>query len=96
MELTKELEQPLEKSFIDEIGTFIGPCNCSNVSCENVMYSFIGKDSDLEYILEYDPTSDGELPVNIVVYIKENQYVVFNGKCYNNHDLAQVLRMTVI
>jgi hypothetical protein len=96
MEMTAKLEQKLEKSFIDEIGIFIGPCNCNNISCPNVMYKFVGKDSDLEYILEYDEGAEAGEAVNIVVYIKENDVVVFNGRCDNNHDLAQVLRMTAI
>ena len=96
MEMTEQLSKTLEKAFLDEIGTFMGPCICKNVSCENLMYKFVGKASSLEYILEYDPKLSEDEAINIQIYIQENDYVVFNGRCYNNHDLAQALRMTVI
>lgn len=96
MEMTEQLSKTLEKGFIDEIGTFIGPCNCNNVSCPNIMYKFVGSQSDLEYILEYDATAKEGEAINIQIYIQESDMVVFNGRCNNNHDLAQALRMTVI
>jgi hypothetical protein len=90
------LYEDLEQSFLDSIGKKIGPCICDNDSCKNIMYSFIGPDSQLEYILEYDPTSEVNEDVNIAIYIKENKYVVFHGRCKNNHDLAQAIRMVAI
>ena len=94
--MTAELSEPLEKSFIDEIGIYVGPCTCDNEACKNLIYKFIGKESKLEYILEYDSNTADTESVNVQIYIKENKYVVFNGRCDNNHDLAQTLRMTVI
>lgn len=96
MDMTAELEKPLEKSFVDDIATFVGPCICDKESCKNFIYKFLGRESDLEYVLEYDAETQDSKSVNIQVYIKESKYVVFSGRCDNNHDLAQALRMTVI
>ena len=42
--VVNELEKALEKSFVDDIATFVGPCICDNESCKNFIYKFVNID----------------------------------------------------
>lgn len=89
----------LEESFVNDVLEHVSDCTCLNPDCNGKIYSVIGKTSELEFIVDYNPDTDGEYP-NICIHTTDPEdgatAVVFNGICSSNHDLAQVLRMVVI
>jgi hypothetical protein len=79
--------------FLTEMLTYMGKCQCGNAKCKSMIFLAKGN-SGFEYIVDYDPAATEHSNIAIVTRKKED--VVFNGRCENEHDIAQVLRMVVI
>lgn len=79
--------------FLEEVVTKLGVCQCANPNCGGVIFETAGP-SGYTYQIDYDPSPKGFS--NLLISLKKEQDVVFNGRCNDQHDIAQILRMVII